>query len=135
MQCPICERQRSLNQFTAVQAKAIRTGHGCSSGGRDVCKGCWSKGPTRSDFIELDDYLGFWKLDVDTNKSQMIEFLVEFVLCVRSDGNRLKLWSHSDLGRPMARDNGLDGRDTQHMTLRQVDSGLSTRPTGCARAL
>jgi hypothetical protein len=102
-------------------------------------KECWSKGPTQSDFIDLDDYLAFWKLDVDTNKSQMIEFTIEFARYVRSDGNQScgAIRGHSDLGRPMTRDNGLDGRDTQHppMTLRRVDSGLSTRPTERTRAL
>jgi hypothetical protein len=53
MQCPICKQQRSLNHFTAAQAKAIRNGHGCSSGGRDVCKEWWSMGPTCSDFVGI----------------------------------------------------------------------------------
>jgi hypothetical protein len=79
MQCPVCEQYRSMTQYTVAQAKAIRNGHGCSSGGRDVRKECWSKGPTKSDIIDLDDYLAFWRLDVDNNRSEMIKFMIEFV--------------------------------------------------------
>jgi hypothetical protein len=59
-----------------------------------MCKDCWSKGPTESDLVDLEDYLTFWRLDVDADRSEMIKFMIEFVQCVRSGENRFKLWSH-----------------------------------------
>jgi hypothetical protein len=92
MQCPVCEQYRTMTQYAVAQAKSIRMGRGCSSGGRDVCKECWSKGPTESDLVDLEDYLTFWRLDVDTNRSEMIKFMIKFVRYVRSGENHLKLW-------------------------------------------
>jgi hypothetical protein len=68
-----------MAQYTVAQAKSIRMGRGCSSGGRDVCEACWSNGPTESDLLELDDYLTFWRLVIDTHRSDVVEFMIEFV--------------------------------------------------------
>jgi hypothetical protein len=44
-----------------------------------VCEACWSNGPTESDLLELDDYLTFWRLVIDTHRSDVVEFMIEFV--------------------------------------------------------
>jgi hypothetical protein len=59
-----------------------------------MCKDCWSRGPTESDLVDLEDFLTFWRLDVDINGSEMIKFVIEFVQYVRSGDNHLKLWGH-----------------------------------------
>jgi hypothetical protein len=56
-----------------------------------MCEDCWSRGPTESDLIDLEDYLTFWRLDV---RSDVIKFMIEFVQYVRSGDNHLKLRSH-----------------------------------------
>jgi hypothetical protein len=47
-------------------------------------------GPTERDLMGLDDYLAFWRLDVDTRRSDMVEFMIEFARYVSSGDNRRK---------------------------------------------
>jgi hypothetical protein len=94
MNCPSCEILRGMAQHTTAQAKSIREGRGCSSGGRDMCKICWSNGPTEDDFVDLDNNLHFWILDKDTHRTDMVDFMVEFARYVSSGDNHRKLWSH-----------------------------------------
>jgi hypothetical protein len=65
----VCGLYRGMALHTGAQAKSIRNSRGCSSGGRDVCKACWMNGPTESDLMVLDDYLTFWRLDIDTRRT------------------------------------------------------------------
>jgi hypothetical protein len=94
MECPVCGLYRGMAQYAVARAKSIRMGRGCSSGGRDVRETCWSNGPTESDFVDLDDYLAFWRLDIDTRRSDMVKFMIEFIQYVCSGDNHLKLRSH-----------------------------------------
>jgi hypothetical protein len=94
MDCASCGLFRGMTQHTAAQATFIRNGRACSSGGRDVCETCWMNGPTESDLMDLDDNLAFWRLDIDTHRSDMVNFMVEFAQYVSSGDNRRKLWSH-----------------------------------------
>jgi hypothetical protein len=60
-----------------------------------VCETCWMNGPTaESDLMDLDDNFAFWRLDIDTHRSDMVNFMVEFARYVSSGDNRRKLWSH-----------------------------------------
>jgi hypothetical protein len=136
MECPVCGLYRGMAQYTVAQAKSIRTGRGCSSGGREVCKDCWSSGPTESDIIDLDDYLAFWRLDVDTHRSDVVEFMIEFVQYVRSGDNRLKLRSHWGAIRSWQSDDPREGFGWTRRPASPTDviaGGLGFDPTNRVR--
>jgi hypothetical protein len=48
----------------------------------------------RKRLVDLDDYLAFWRLDIDTHRSDVVEFMIEFARYVSSGDNRRKLRSH-----------------------------------------
>jgi hypothetical protein len=94
VECPTCGYHRGLLQYTVAQAKSIRAGRGCSSGGRDMCKACWSSGPTEADIIEVGGNLFLWFYDEDLHGAELSHFIVEFARYVNSGDNRRKAWSH-----------------------------------------
>jgi hypothetical protein len=77
-----------------AQARTIRAGRGTSSGGRDVCKECWSDGPTERDIAETEENLWLWHFDKDLHGTENADFMVEFTRYVSSGENRRKAWSH-----------------------------------------
>jgi hypothetical protein len=78
MDCQQCGRFANMVGWTRAQANSIRAGHGTSSGGRDMCKSCWSDGPTERDVAELEEKMWLLYFDEDLLGDRNAEFMVEF---------------------------------------------------------
>jgi hypothetical protein len=94
MECQSRGHYRGLGRYTLAQAKSIRAGRGPSSGGRDMCRECWSNGPTESDITDAEENLWLWYFDEDLRGTEMTDFVVEFARCVSSGENHRKAWGH-----------------------------------------